>query len=101
MGRPQRAVFSGRNRGRCLRRFWPPWKSPLLPSALRDELGGRLKGCRVAGAVIEANWCTDDISFYLCIYFLFLLENRPAKRERISVENHTASTGVGVTRQLV
>src|SRR4030095_16339346 len=54
MGRPQRSGFSGRNRGRCLRRFWPPWKSPLLPSALRDELGGRLKGCRVAGAVIEA-----------------------------------------------
>src|SRR5712691_531909 len=54
MGRPQQSGFSGRNRGRWLRRFWPPWKSPLLPSALRDELGARLKGCRVAGAVIEA-----------------------------------------------
>src|SRR5712692_4430945 len=54
MGRPQRSGFSGRNHGRCLRRFWPPWTSPLLPSALRDELEARLKGCRVAGAVIEA-----------------------------------------------
>src|SRR2546428_6427746 len=54
MGRPQRSGFSGRNRGRCLRRFWHPWQFPLLPSVLRDEQWARLKGCRVANAVIEA-----------------------------------------------
>src|SRR5262249_52564228 len=69
MGRPQRSGFSGRNRGRCLRRFWPPWKSPLLPSALRDELAARLKGGRVAGAVIEPR-------FWLLVKVLIVLACR-------------------------
>ena len=56
MGQPQRSGFSGRNRGRCLRRFSRPWQSLLLPSVLLDEQWDRLKGCKVADAVIKAHF---------------------------------------------
>jgi hypothetical protein len=45
-----------------LLRYWSQSRSPLLPSVRRDEPWDRLKGCRVADAVIKAQcyWANID-----------------------------------------
>src|SRR2546427_2080485 len=58
--RLRRSDFSGRSPGRCLPRYWSPSRYRLLPSVHRDAPWARLKGCRVADAVIEAQNCLLD-----------------------------------------
>ena len=62
-GTTRQSAFSGRSPGRCLPRYWSQWRSLLLPSGLRDEQWDRLKGCRVADAVIKANLCIITFAF--------------------------------------
>src|SRR2546426_4579264 len=52
--RLRRSDFSGRSPGQCLPRYWSPSRYRLLPSVHRDAPWARLKGYRVADAVIEA-----------------------------------------------
>ena len=54
MAQPRRSGFLGRSLDRCSLRSWQPSRFPLLPSGHYDALWARLKGCRVADAVIEA-----------------------------------------------
>ena len=53
--RPRRSAFSGRSPARWLPPFWEPLRYRQRLSVLRDEHWNRLKGCRVADAVIKAN----------------------------------------------
>src|SRR5919201_3459542 len=54
-GQRRRSGFSDRSPAHYLLRYWNQSRSPLLPPVHRDELRDRLKGYRVADAVIDAN----------------------------------------------
>src|SRR2546428_2413272 len=70
-GRPQRSDFSGRSLAPCVPRYWTRSRYRLPPSVRLGEPWGRLKGHRVAGAVIEAGLTMltfpyRDFSKYVC-----------------------------------
>src|SRR5262245_28002783 len=54
MGQLQRSAFSGSSLAPCLPRSWTRSRYHLPPSDRLGEPWGRLKGHRVAGAVIKA-----------------------------------------------
>ena len=68
-GRRRRRGFSDRSPAHSLLRYWSQSRSPLLLSVRRDEPWDRLKGCRVADAVIKAHSSLNlsefvDLPFY-------------------------------------
>ena len=60
MGQLQRSDFSGRSLAPCLPRYWIRSRYHLPPSVRLGEPWSRLKGHRVAGAVIKARCLVED-----------------------------------------
>src|SRR6185295_15665979 len=79
MGQLQRSAFSGRSLAPCLPRYWTRSRYHLPPSVRLGEPWGRLKGHRVAGAVIKA-----DIRMHIALH-------RPIATGRVGIEPTTGS----------